>query len=97
MKHLALLFLLAAPGAAWAADSTIRSQDLPVGVVRMPAAAVAPVRFDLVAFHWQGPGHVLFKTRSQAGSWSGWRRADPLASPTREKNRRQLAAVPAQL
>jgi hypothetical protein len=75
--RLALLLFLAAPGAAWAADATIRSQDLPVGVVRMPAAAVAPARFDLVAFHWQGPGHVLFKTRSQAGSWSGWRRADP--------------------
>ena len=77
--RLALLLFLAAPGAAWAADATIRSQDLPVGVVRMPAAAVAPARFDLVAFHWQGPGHVLFKTRSQAGSWSGWRRADPEA------------------
>jgi hypothetical protein len=77
--RLALLLFLAAPGAAWAADATIRSQDLPVGVVRMPAAAVAPARFDLVAFHWQGPGHVLFKTRSQAGSWSGWRRVDPEA------------------
>jgi N-acetylmuramoyl-L-alanine amidase-like protein len=75
--RLALLLFLAAPGAAWAADTTIRSQDLPVGVVRIPAAAVAPARFDLVAFHWQGPGHVLFKTRSQAGSWSGWQRADP--------------------
>jgi hypothetical protein len=75
--RVALLLLLAAPGAAWAADATIRSQDLPVGVVRMPAAAVAPAQFDLVAFHWQGPGHVLFKTRSLAGSWSGWRRADP--------------------
>src|SRR4051812_2880646 len=42
MLRLALLLLLAAPGAAWAADATIRSQDLPVGVVRMPAAAVAP-------------------------------------------------------
>src|SRR5690349_19941865 len=75
--RVALLLFLAAPGAAWAADATIRSQDLPVGVVRMPAAAVAPAQFDLVAFHWQGPGHVLFKTRSQVGSWSGWRRADP--------------------
>ena len=75
--RLALLLLLAAPGTAWAADATITSQDLPVGVVRMPAAAVAPGRFDLVAFHWQGPGHVLFRTRSQVGSWSGWRRADP--------------------
>ena len=75
--RLALLFLLAAPGAAWAADATITSQDLPIGVVRSPAAAVAPERFDLVAFHWQGSGRVLFRTRSQAGRWSVWRRAAP--------------------
>jgi hypothetical protein len=75
--RLALLLLLAAPGAAWAADATITSQDLPVGVVRSPAAAVAPQRFDLIAFHWQGSGRVLFRTRSQVGRWSGWRRAAP--------------------
>jgi len=77
--RLALLLFLAAPAAARAGDGTITSQDLPIGVARATAAAVAPVRFDLVAFHWQGRGHVLFKTRSQAGSWSGWRRADPEA------------------
>ncbi len=75
--RLALLLFLAAPGAAWAADARITSQDLPIGVVRSPAAAVAPQRFDLVAFHWQGSGHVLFRTRSQVGRWSGWRRAAP--------------------
>jgi hypothetical protein len=80
MLRLALLFFVAAPGAAWAADATIVSQELPVGgVVRMPAAAVAPARFDLVGLHWQGRGYVLFRTRSQAGSWSRWRRADPEA------------------
>jgi hypothetical protein len=80
MLRLALLFFVAAPGAAWAADATIVSQDLPVGgVVRMPAAAVAPARFDLVGLHWQGRGYVFFRTRSQAGSWNGWRRADPEA------------------
>jgi hypothetical protein len=77
LLRLALLLFLAAPGAAWAADATITSQDLPIGVVRSPAAAVAPQRFDLVAFHWQGSGRVLFRTRSQAGRWSGWRRAAP--------------------
>jgi N-acetylmuramoyl-L-alanine amidase/FlgD Ig-like domain len=77
--RLALLLFLAAPGAAWAADATITSQDLPIGVVRSPAAAVAPERFDLVAFHWQGSGKVLFRTRSQAGRWSGWRTAAPEA------------------
>ncbi|HSS73908.1 MAG TPA: N-acetylmuramoyl-L-alanine amidase [Gaiellaceae bacterium] len=96
--RLALLLLLAAPGAAWAADATITSQDLPIGVVRSPAAAVAPQRFDLVAFHWQGSGRVLFRTRSQAGHWSGWRRAapegedlpDPASSEARARSGWQL-------
>ncbi len=77
--RIALLLFVVAPGAAKAAEATIVFQDLPVGAVRMPAAAVAPARFDLVAFHWQGPGHVLFRTRTQAGRWSAWRRADPEA------------------
>src|SRR5581483_6604076 len=55
--RIALLLFVVAPGAAKAAEATIVFQDLPVGAVRMPAAAVAPARFDLVAFHWQGPGH----------------------------------------
>jgi hypothetical protein len=76
---LVLLLLVVSPAVARAADATIRSQDLPVGVVRTTAAAVAPTRFDLVAFHWQGPGRVLFRTRSQVGRWSAWRRADPEA------------------
>jgi hypothetical protein len=77
--RLALLLFLAAPAAARAGDATIVSQELPVGVVRMPAAAVAPIRFDLVGLHWQGSGRVLFRTRSQVGRWSAWRRADPEA------------------
>ncbi len=77
--RLALLLFLAAPAAARAGDATIVSQELPVGVVRMPAAAVAPIRFDLVGLHWQGSGRVVFQTRSQVGRWSAWRRADPEA------------------
>ena len=77
--RLALLLFLAAPAAARAGDAMIVSQDLPLGVVRMPAAAVAPIRFDLVGLHWQGSGRVLFRTRSQADRWSAWRRADPEA------------------
>jgi YD repeat-containing protein len=71
--------LLIAPAAARAGDATIVSQDLPIGAARTTAAAVAPTRFDLVGFHWQGTGRVLFRTRSQAGRWSAWQRADPEA------------------
>jgi hypothetical protein len=75
--RLVLLLLVASPAAARAADATIVSQDLPIGVVRMPAAAVAPIRFDLVGLHWQGSGRVLFRTRTQAGRWGRWQRVDP--------------------
>jgi hypothetical protein len=77
--RLVLLLFLAAPAAAHAGHATIVSQDLPIAAVRTPAAAAAPARFDLVAFHWQGPGRVLFRTRSQVGRWSSWHRADPEA------------------
>jgi N-acetylmuramoyl-L-alanine amidase len=90
----ALLLLLAAPAAAHASDATIASQDLPIGVVRSPAAAVAPHRFDLVAFHWQGSGHVLFRTRSQLGRWSGWRRADPESEDLPDPGSREARARP---
>ena len=63
---------------AWAGgDATIVSRDLPIGVSRATAGAVAPSRFDLVGLHWQGPGTVLFRTRSLAGRWTAWRRAAP--------------------
>jgi hypothetical protein len=75
--RIATLLLFAFPAAARAAEATIVSQDLPIGVTRTTAAAVAPTRFDLVGFHWQGSGRVLFRTRSQVGRWSSWRGAAP--------------------
>jgi hypothetical protein len=77
LVRVALLLFVAAPAAARAADATIASQDLPTGVVRTTAGAVAPSRFDLVGFHWQGAGRVFFRTRSQAGRWSSWRPVAP--------------------
>jgi hypothetical protein len=77
--RVALLLFVAAPAAARAADATIVSQDLPIGVTRTAAGAVAPTRVDLVGFHWQGSGRVLFRARSQAGRWSSWRPVAPEA------------------
>ncbi len=74
----ALLLSLALPGVARAGDVTIVARDLPVGG-RQLAASPAPVRFDLAGLHWQGPGSVLFRTRSLAGRWSAWRPAQPEA------------------
>ncbi len=76
--RLAAALFFALPAAAWAAgEATIRSENLPIRVIRSTAAAVAPARFNLVAFHWQGRGHVLFRTRSLAGRWNAWRPAAP--------------------
>jgi N-acetylmuramoyl-L-alanine amidase/FlgD Ig-like domain len=77
--RIAVFLLLAAPAVARAGDATIVSRDLPVGASRTTAAASAPVRFDLVGFHWQGSGRVLFRTRSVTGRWSGWRPVAPEA------------------
>ena len=77
LLRVALLVFFLTPGAAWAGEATIRSQDLPIGVSRTLAATAAPQRFDLVGLHWQGAGTVLFRTRSVAGRWSSWQRAAP--------------------
>ena len=44
-----------------------------------PGQQVAPSdgRFTLAGVHWQGPGRVVFRTRSLEGRWSAWRDAAP--------------------
>src|SRR4051794_25730792 len=76
---LALLFALAVPGAAVAADRFV-VRDEPVGVRAVsaqPAARRAPLTFDLVGLHWRGSGRVFFRTRSLTGRWSPWRDGAP--------------------
>ncbi len=67
-----LLFLLASPTSAWAADVTLRARDVPVG-----RTVMAPLEFETVGVHWRGPGRVELRTRSVAGRWSSWRPAQP--------------------
>jgi hypothetical protein len=77
---LAALLALVAPAVARAADgATLVARDLPVGGARTTAGAAAPSVFDLVGFHWQGSGTVLFRTHSVAGRWSSWRPVAPEA------------------
>jgi hypothetical protein len=77
---LAALLALVAPAVARAADgATIVARDLPVGGARTTAGAAAPSVFDLVGFHWQGSGRVLFRTHAVAGRWSSWRPVAPEA------------------
>jgi N-acetylmuramoyl-L-alanine amidase-like protein len=75
--RIALVCLFAFPASAWAGQATIVSQDLPIGVSRTTAGAVAPSRFDLVGLHWQGSGTVLFRTHRVTGRWTAWQRAAP--------------------
>ena len=79
MKLLAsLVVALAFPAAAFAEDVGFVTQEVPLHGARTLAVATPPV-FDLVGLHWQGPGNVLFRTRSTSGRWSGWRAAMPEA------------------
>jgi N-acetylmuramoyl-L-alanine amidase-like protein/flagellar hook capping protein FlgD len=75
--RIALACLFTFPASAWAGQATIVSQELPIGVSRTTAGAVAPSRFNLVGLHWQGSGKVLFRTHSVTGRWSAWQRAAP--------------------
>jgi flagellar hook assembly protein FlgD len=52
------------------------ARELPLSGARMLASSRAPVRFDMVGLHWQGSGHVLFRTRKLSGRWSRWQAAD---------------------
>ncbi len=95
LRSLALagLVLLVLPATAQAEETTLVTRELPVAGVRSLAAVRAPGRFDLVGLHWQGPGRVVFRTRSLAGRWSRWRAAAPeaedLPDPRSSESRRR--------
>ena len=76
---IAAVLLLAAPAAAYAADASIWSRDLPLGAARAPAAVASGKRFDLVGVHWRGSGRVELRTRTSSGAWSPWQTAAPEA------------------
>src|SRR5947209_7765391 len=73
----ALAAALVVPALAHAEAPTIVARDLLLGNARTPAAAQAPIRFDLVGLHWQGAGSIAFRTRGIDGRWSSWRPAAP--------------------
>ena len=73
----AILALLATPVAAYAADPSITSREVPLGARRAPASLDVAQPFDMVGLHWRGTGSVEFRTRGAVGSWSPWRPAEP--------------------
>jgi len=99
MKRALAALLLAAvcPSAAAAADVRLVSRDERVGLARPGASAVgapqaAPIRFNLVGLHWQGPGEVSFRTALRPGRWSPWRPARPEAEDLPDAGTDEAAA-----
>ena len=74
---LAVVSMLAFPGAALAEGADFVTQDVPLRGSRTLASTPPPAVFELVGLHWQGPGTVRFRTRATSGRWSGWRDAQP--------------------
>jgi hypothetical protein len=72
----ATLLFFAAPAAAFGSAS-LTMREVPLHGERNLAATTT--QFDMVGLHWQGAGTVHFRTRSLAGRWSAWQRADPEA------------------
>ena len=72
----AMLLFFAAPAAAFGSAS-LTMREVPLHGERNLAATTT--QFDMVGLHWQGAGTVQFRTRSLAGRWSAWQRADPEA------------------
>jgi N-acetylmuramoyl-L-alanine amidase/FlgD Ig-like domain len=87
---LALLVLLAAPAAAFAAEPSLVTREVPLHGERTLAAA-QPEPFNLVGLHWQGPGRVFFRTHAVSGRWSRWRPAAPEAEDRPDPGSREVA------
>jgi hypothetical protein len=93
----ALLLAAACPSAAAAADVRLVSRDERAGLARPGAQAVgapraAPIRFNLIGLHWQGPGRVSFRTALRPGRWSPWRPARPEAEDLPDPGTAEAAA-----
>jgi hypothetical protein len=100
MKRAFALFLIVAvwPTAASAADVRLVSRDERVvlarpGVLLPLAPRAAPIRFNLVGLHWQGPGRVSFRTALRPGSWSPWRPGRPEAEDLPDLGTDEAAAT----
>jgi N-acetylmuramoyl-L-alanine amidase len=75
---LSVLAALVVPSTGLAAEPDLFTRDVPLrGARALAASAATPRSFDLVGIHWQGPGTVLFRTRSVSGGWSRWHEAMP--------------------
>ncbi len=99
-RALILLAVLAGllPAAASAADVrfAVRDEQLSAdrslqGLARTTPARRAPFTFNLAGLHWRGTGSVWFRTRDDAGGWSGWNEAMPEGEDLPDRGTAELA------
>ena len=83
----AFVSLLALPATALGADLSAVERD-----VSLRTRESSVKKFNLVGLHWQGPGTVLFRTRSTSGRWSSWRAAAPEAEDGPDRGRERSRA-----
>ena len=68
-----------APGTAFAEDVRVVVRDVPLSEARVSPAREAPVSFTMIGIHWQGTGHVWFRTAKTPDRFGPWHPAQPEA------------------
>jgi flagellar hook assembly protein FlgD len=70
----AVFVTLASPAAAWAGNVSMHVESVPLG--RSLADTPRRVNFNMLGLRWLGTGAVSYRTRTLAGRWRAWQRAD---------------------
>ncbi len=77
----AALVVLAVPGQARAALTTVRAYDLSSASARTLSSVAPQGGFELVGVHWRGPGSVDVRVSAGGGSFGPWLHIDADAAP----------------
>ena len=67
------------------------ARDVPLVAARASAPRSAPLLFNMVGVHWQGAGHVWFRTADRPGHFGPWRPAQPEEEDTPDRGSEELA------
>jgi flagellar hook assembly protein FlgD len=98
-RSFALLFLVAVavPAGAHASNVRVVAREVPLATasaqLRETAVRRAPLSFDMVGLHWQGPGSVWFRTAAPIGPWSPWQPARPEAEDLPDRGTAEAGAA----
>ncbi len=81
-----VLVVLAVPGQARAALTTVRAYDLSADSARSLSSVAPQGGFDLVGVHWRGPGSVDVRVSTGGGPFGPWLPVDADAAPDLRKS-----------